>query len=473
MLKKLLVACTAIFLLYFFSIAYFNYKHPIFKWNWETIPTSEMHFPKTFLWGTATAAHQVEGGHTNSNWSWWENQKKKSGQPTIANQEKAGIATNHWQLYPKDITLMQELGVNSYRFSLSWSKINPKEGHFDQASIEHYSNVIDSLLAKNIVPNITLHHFEEPLWFMQKGGFEKMENLRYFELFVKKMIQSYGNRVQLWTTFNEINVYTSLAYMSDIFPPGKDNTLLAGQVLRNILIAHTRVYQMIKKLPEGKNAKIGIVKDIFFFEPKNRWNVLDWLGAEIADSNFNSSSLAFFETGKYQFYVPFEANLQYEDKNAPNTLDFIGLNYYSHYATEFKLFEHEKMFSAVKDETMTDMDYTVYPEGIYRAIKRISKLQKPILITETGIADNKDDRRPQFIERELFAVSKAIQDGYDVRGYYYWSLIDNFEWSLGYSKKFGLYSVDQKTQIRTLKNGGKTYQKIVKKFAQPQPKIFD
>lgn len=461
-IRILAVLCS----LYFLLIGYFNYKYPVLKWDWSTINSKNLSFPDHFLWGTATAAHQVEGGHTNSNWSWWENQKNKAGNPTIANNEKAGLATDHWNLYPEDIRLMQELGVNSYRFSLSWSKINPKEGVFDSESISHYSNVIDSLLAKKIVPNITLHHFEEPLWFMQKGGFEKQENIKYFELFVLKMVEAYGNRVKIWTTFNEINVYTNLAYMTDIFPPGKNNSQTAGIVLKNILIAHTQVYNLIKKLPEGKNSQIGIVKDIFFFEPKNNWNLLDWLGARVADSNFNASSLIFFETGDYHFSVPFQANVNYKDINAPKTLDFVGLNYYSHYATEFKFIDHQKMFSPVQGEKMTDMDYTVYPEGIYRAIKRIARLKKPIIITETGIADNKDNRRGLFIERELYAVSEAIKQGYDVRGYYYWSLIDNFEWSLGYSKKFGLYSVDRKTQKRTLKKGGKAYQRIVKKFSK-------
>lgn len=471
MLKLTLRIITILSLLYLLLLGYFNYKYPVQKWDWSQIDSSNLKFPEQFLWGTATAAHQVEGGHTNSNWSWWENQNNKKGEPTVANNEKAGLATNHWNLYPTDIKLMKDLGVNSYRFSLSWSKINPKEGVYDSESIEHYSNIIDSLLAKNIVPNITLHHFEEPLWFMQKGGFEHEENSQYFELFVVKMVQAYGDRVKIWTTFNEINVYTNLAYMADIFPPGKNNSLSAGIVLKNILITHTKVYNLIKKLPEGKNSQIGIVKDIFFFEPKNRWNLFDWLGSWVADANFNASSLDFFETGKYHFSVPFQANVNYEDLNAPQTIDFIGLNYYSHYATEFKLIEHEKMFSPVEGEAMTDMDYTIYPEGIFRAIERISRLKKPIIITETGIADNKDDRRGLFIERELYAVSEAIKKGYDVRGYYYWSLIDNFEWSLGYSKKFGLYAVDQNTQVRTLKEGGKVYQKIVKKFSKPINKL--
>ena len=149
---------------------------------------------------------------------------------------------------------------------------------------------------------------------------------------------------------------------------------------------------------------------------------------------------------------------------ASKTLDFLGLNFYSHYATTLNLADHDKMFSPVEGEVMTDMDYTLYPEGIYRAIKRASKVRAPIIITENGIADIKDDRRAKFIQRSLFAVSEAIKDGYDVRGYYYWIMMDYFEWNLGYSKKFGLYEVDLKTQKRTLREGGKKYEEIVGRF---------
>ena len=455
-------------LLYAVLIGCLNIANPKFSWDWSKKNVDELSFPKDFQWGTATAAHQVEGGHTNNNWYWWESQKDENGNPRIANNETAGMAADHWNRYPEDIQLMKDLHVNSYRFSLSWSKIMPEPNKFNSAAIQHYSDVIDSLRANNIMPMITLHHFEEPLWFMQKGGFEKEENIAYYTTFVKKVFEAYGDRVEYWCTFNEINVYTAGCYMSGEFPPGKKDTKLAGQVLMNILKAHVKTYRLIKQLPHGAESKVGIVKNIFFFDPKNRLNALDWLGAYFANDNFNNSSLNFFETGHYHFVVPFEADISYTDTSAPKTLDFLGLNFYSHYATTLNLVNHDKMFSPVEGEEMSDMqDYTLYPEGIYRAIKRASKVKAPIIITENGIADAKDDRRGKFIQRSLFAVSEAIKDGYDVRGYYYWSLMDNFEWNLGYSKKFGLYDVDLKTQKRTLREGGKKYGEIVGRFTNP------
>jgi beta-glucosidase len=462
---NILLRIAAVFiLLYSIAIAYFNIKYPRLDWDWDEKNISDLHFPKPFLWGVASASYQVEGGETKSNWSWWETQKDESGKPRIANGDKSGLATDHWNRYPEDIGLMQNLGVNSYRMSLSWSKICPKKGVYDTSVLNHYSAVIDSLLAKNIIPNITLHHFDEPLWFMQNGGFEKEENISYYTEFVSKVFLNYGNRVHYWTTFNEVEIFATQGYMMGEFPPGKKEAKVAGTVLLNVLKAHVLAYKLIKKLPYGEQSEIGIVKDIFLFEPKNRLNLLDWLTSYFINDSFNDSSLDFFETGEYHFYIPQQANITYTDKDAPNNVDYMGLNYYSHLSTVFNTNDPSKMTSAVAGEEMTDMNYSFYPEGIYLAIQRMARIKKPIIITETGIADADDTKRGKFIKRVLYSVSEAIKDGYDVKGFYYWSLTDNFEWALGYSKRFGLYKVDYKTQKRKLRKGSEEYQKIIKKF---------
>src|SRR5580692_3475614 len=161
-MKKALKILAALVLLYAVLIAYLNISHPKFSWDWSKKNVDELNFPKGFQWGTATAAHQVEGGHTNNNWYWWESQKDETGKPRITNNEKSGAAVDHWNRYPEDIGLMKNLHVNSYRFSLSWSKIMPEPNKFDTAAMQHYSDLIDSLRANNIMPMITLHHFEEP-----------------------------------------------------------------------------------------------------------------------------------------------------------------------------------------------------------------------------------------------------------------------------------------------------------------------
>ena len=453
---------------YFLLIFFLNIGFQNTEWDWKNTNTYDIFFPKEFLWGTATAAHQVEGGHTNNNWYWWESQKKENGEPRILNNDVSGIAVDHWNRYPEDIQLMKDLGTNSYRFSLSWSKIMPKPLVFDSLSLEHYSDLIDSLLAHDIEPMITLHHFEEPLWFMKMGGFEKEENIPYFLEFSKKVILLYADRVSYWTTFNEPNVFINEGYFSGYFPPGKKDARIAGIVLKNILKAHISTYELAHKLNNAASLKVGLVMSIFLFEPANYLNIIDWLGTYLANDGFNETILRFLKTGNYRYLVlPFGRPIKYTDLNATKSFDFIGVNYYSHLAVKMNLLDPIESLQPVKDEELTEMKrYTVFPDGLYDAIKMTSDLNVPIYITENGIGDSKDIYRGNFINRSLYAVSEAIKDGYDIRGYYYWSLLDNFEWSLGYSQKFGLYEVDLKTQERSLRKGSKQYQNTVLRFSQ-------
>jgi len=354
--------------------------------------------------------------------------------------------------------------VKAYRFSAEWSKIEPREGEFDDAALQHYREVCDALLAAGLTPMVTLHHFTHPLWFEQKGAFEKAENIALWIRFSERVFQALHEKVNLWCTINEPEVFASQGYFQGVFPPGKKDPPLTGVVLKNLLAAHTEVYQALKKLPGGDKAKIGLVKNIFQFDPYRRWNFFDWMLARRFNYLFTDTIIEFFKTGEFKTATPGLMNVQYANAAAPHTLDFIGLNYYSHMhlkfqwsLKEFFKFEHRP------DEIMTDMPYPIYAEGFYRALQTVAQLGKPIYITENGIADAKDDRRELFIRRYLYAMSQAIKDGCDVRGYFYWSLLDNFEWAEGYEMKFGLYEVDFKTQQRRLRDGAKAFVKIAKR----------
>lgn len=456
--------------LYFLCIAILNINFQPKSWDWDTTNTDDISYPQDFLWGTATAAHQVEGGHTNNNWYWWESQTYETGEPRILNNDKSGKAVDQWNRYPEDIQLMKELGTNSYRFSLSWSKIMPKPLVFDSIALQHYSDLIDSLLAHNIEPMITLHHFEEPLWFMEIDGFEKEENISYFISFSEKVMKTYGDRVSYWTTFNEPNVFINEGYFAGYFPPGKKDARIAGTALANIMKAHVKTYQMAKNLDQTNDIEVGIVMSIFLFEPANRLNLIDWIGTYLADDSFNKTILRFLKTGSYKYLVlPFGKTIKFRDMDAKKSIDFIGVNYYSHIAVNMNPLDPVESLEPVKGEELAEMGrYTVYPDGIYDAIKMTSNLNVPIYITENGIGDSKDIHRGLFINRSLYAISEAIKDQYDIKGYYYWSLLDNFEWSLGYSQKFGLYEVDLQTQKRTLREGSKEFQKTVLRFTKPE-----
>ena len=321
---------------------------------------------------------------------------------------------------------------------------------------------IDSLIKENITPVITLHHFTNPIWFDEMGGFEDERNIDFFLSFSKYVFSQYSPKVRNWCTINEPEVYSVMGYFADIFPPGKKEPQLAVEVLKNLLIAHTRVYNALKKMPNGTESKIGIVKNIMQFDPYRRWNLLDWIVCRVTSKIYNGIAISYLEKGSINVNYPFFVKLRYQSNEAALATDFFGLNYYSHSHLKFKFDTYEFFENKFFDtDTMTDMPYAIYPEGLYRAINQAGKINKPIIITENGIADSADNRRSLFIERYIYAMNKAIQDGADVRGYYYWSLMDNFEWAEGYDMRFGLYQVDFKNQDRTLRKGANKFVDIV------------
>ena len=464
LIKVVLSFASFLFLLSIIVSAYLSNKHPELKWDWEKINTKNMFFPKDFSWGTATAAHQVEGNNTNNNWYQWEYSFDENEKSRIHNNQKSGFSVDHWNNYPNDIKLMKDLGTNHYRFSIEWSRIEPSKGVIDQDALEHYRLICNELVNNNITPVVTLYHFTHPIWFDEIGAFEKKENIQYFISYSDTVFKFLNDLVPIWCTINEPAVFVSQGYFNGVFPPGKKDPKLAAIVLGNLLDSHVELYRHLKQTPAGKKSKIGIVKNIFQFEPYQRWNIMDWAVSSMLDSVFNSSIINYFKTGDFDFHLPLQARLSFQNPEAISAMDFIGLNYYSHYLVSARPNIKEPfVFLERRNEIQTDMDYSIYPEGFYRALHTIKKLGAPIYVTENGIADKDDTRRSLFINRYIYAMYKAMREGVDIRGYFYWTLMDNFEWAEGYDKKFGLYSVDFKTQERTLRKGSNSFKKIINK----------
>ncbi|CAN0040737.1 unnamed protein product, partial [Ectocarpus sp. 4 AP-2014] len=339
-----------------------------------------------------------------------------------------------------------------------------------QAAIDHYHEEIDLLLAGGIVPMVTLLHFTHPLWLEDRGGFEDSASPAAFVAFSRRMYREYGGKVSLWCTINEPEVCTANGYATGMFPPGKLAALQkSGIVLGNLLKAHVYIALHEEAAAAGREVEVGIVKDLFQFHPYRWYNVLDHLLAWLCDTLFNQVIIEFLKTGRYRWWVPFCASVRFTDGRAPTANDFVGLNYYSHYYASLwnVIFEPdmEEKLRALPAETMTDMPHCMYPEGLYCALKAISAIGHPIYVTENGIADADDTRRRLYLKRYLYALSRAIKDGCDVRGYFYWSLYDNFEWCEGYGPRFGLYEVDFGTQRRTLRDSSKYYVEVVKKYS--------
>ena len=300
-----------IILVYFLLIIYFNIKYPELRWDWDQIDESKLKFPKSFFWGTATASHQVEGNCNNNNWFNWENSVDDNGSPRIKDNQKSGLACDHWNKYQEDIFLLKELGVTHYRLSFEWSKIEPNKGILEQDVLKHYHKVIDALIENNITPFITLHHFTNPIWFDDLGGFEKEKNIIHFIDYSKKIFSIYSSKVQNWCTINEPEVYSVMGYFAGVFPPGRKDPQLTAVVHKNLLVAHTKVYYELKKLPNGANANIGIVKNVMQFDPSRRWHLLDWIACRMTDLVYNKMALSYLKNGIININIPFFIKLSY------------------------------------------------------------------------------------------------------------------------------------------------------------------
>jgi len=416
---------------------------------------------KDFLWGSATSSHQVEGYCTNNNWYKFESAVDEQGKPRILNGQKAGIASDHWNHYEEDIRLMKALSLNAYRFSVEWSKIEPEQGKFDEKALDHYEQVVGELLANGIEPMITLHHFTDPLWFEAQGAFLQENSPEIFASFVEKVIVRLGPKVKLWCTINEPSVYSLQGYFKTHFPPAVKDPQNVGRVFLNLLLAHTAAYQCIKKLQP--QAQVGLVAALVIYDSPNWWNLLDVMLARSFNRSMNASHLAYLVHGFFSFSLPGTARVSYTN-DIKDAFDFVGLNYYTRFFQKFTLSGdgRSREVTKARPEKLTDMRWEIYPEGLYRCLKFITGYTaKPIYITENGIADDSDTKRAGFIEDHLNVLNKAVADGMNIRGYFYWSLLDNFEWAWGFERRFGLYHVDYATQKRTLREGSKKYPEMI------------
>jgi beta-glucosidase len=497
--KILLYATIALFISADTAIARKRGEKERKKLDFSKLHTDELYFPEHFLFGFAIAEQQNSGADNlpRSNWSLWEATSYPDGTPHIQDNQRSGKSCDHWNLYKTDIALMKEdFNANSFRFSVAWDRIEPEEGIFSEDALKHYSDEVNALLRAGITPMITLHHFAHPIWFEDKGGFEKEENIAYFVRFAKKVFARLGDRVPLWCTINEPTIYVFQGYLgfNCVFPPAKNSGIfgsfpLAAKVLKHLLQAHTQVYQTLKAMPHGKTAKIGLVHQYLSFHPWTSFTPIECFPQWCLNGFMVDSVIEFLKTGtfsyswRYFFEETYQAPLN-PTSNKPASLqisDFVGLNYYSRVLIEFKYLNLLKLkFKNILEsspnlgETMTDMEYAIYPQGIYHALHHMSTIGVPIYVTENGIADHNnqdDERRVRWIREYLKAVSLALEDGVDVRGFFYWTLMDNFEWDRGFHSTFGLYSVDLATQKRTLKRGGKVYADIIKAHRSGQHRI--
>ncbi len=422
-------------------------------------------FPKNFLWGSSTASHQVEG-NTYNQWTVWELEnasrlaktaKKRLDWLPIWDQIKqvaqspnnyiSGQGIEHYSRYKEDFQLAKKLNLNSFRFGIEWSRVEPEEGQWNNLAWQHYKDYIQELLDLNIEPILNLWHWTMPVWFINKGGFEKRKNVKYYERFIKKACEELQfDKLNYVITINEPNVYSSFSYGTGEFPPQRKNIYIMLKVYYNLAIAHKRSYKLIKST--NYKIQIGIANQLANVQSKRPQNIFDIIATHWMRYTWNWWFLNRIK--KYQ--------------------DFVGFNYYftDYYRWgSWSQIIRGKLFYKVNPEVpKNDLGWYMEPEGLYPLLVRVwAHYKKPIMITESGLADQNDKFRKWWIDESIIAMEKAISEGVDVIGYMHWSLLDNFEWAYGWWPKFGLIDVDRKTMKRSIRKSAFFYANEIKKLS--------
>ena len=413
-------------------------------------------FRDDFLWGAATAAHQVEGGNKNNDWWEWEQLPGK-----VKNGDRSGEACEHYARYPQDFELIRQMGHNAHRLSIEWSRVFPEPGVVDGEAVAHYRDVLETMRRLRLTPLVSLHHFTNPLWLARRGGWEEESAIQAFGQFAALCAREYGDLVQVWTTFNEPNVYAYESYILGYWPPERRDFRAAVRVMRHIARAHAAAYEELKAGPHGSSAVVGIAQHMRVFEPWRRWSPLDRVAAALPASGFNHWFLRVFTEGRARF----PPGLRGRVPEAAGTLDYIGLNYYSRDMVAFSPTAPQNLFSRTfprPGSEVSDYAMEVYPQGIRTLLVELAqRYGKPLYITENGVADRTDSLRPRALVAHLAEAARAVRQGVDLRGYLHWSTMDNFEWAEGYDMRFGLMEVDFKTQERKPRPSAALYSRLI------------
>jgi beta-glucosidase len=384
----------------------------------------ELAVPGDFLIGAAAAAHQVEGNNFHNDW-WHQEQ--------LGKVPRSGDACDHYNRYDEDFKIAHDIGLNAFRISIEWSRIEPVENQWDKTAIEHYRKVLKKMKENGLTRMVTLHHFTLPQWLAEKGGFETKAGVESFARFAWFVAQNLGDEIDLWCTINEPEVYSSQSYFMKRWPPFKKSLLMTMKVYKNLTKAHIAAYHAVKEvLPQ---AQVGIVKNNVYYEPHQ---------------NTFLSKIACSLANHY-------GNRWFLNKISRHT-DFIGLNYYFTRVLSLSV----RGFKTINDVHLpkSDMGWQTFPEGIYHVLSDLKRYHKPVYITENGIANARDDMRQDFIRQHLAWALKAKSEGLDLRGYFYWSLTDNYEWADGYGPRFGLVEMNYDTQARRVRPSADIFKEI-------------
>jgi len=408
-----------------------------------------LQFPSGFAWGSAGSAHQTEGDNVNSDW--WEHERA----PGTPAKEQSGSACDSYHRFAEDWHLVAGSGQNAVRLSIEWARIEPSPGEFSSAELDHYREVIGTAKDLGLVPMVTLHHFTNPIWFARRGGWTSSESAEVFARYARRASSALSDLLGDVCTINEPSVVAVVGHLMGYFPPGMTDLVTTHRVTVNLLRAHAAAAEAVR----AAGARAGLALSIMDFAPADdtpeAWRSRDYLHHWWA-----GAWLEALRSGRV-------AGLEIADEHVPGLAgadDFVGIQYYTclvvgkgaERGARAKVADprprHDVPEAARSSERVTQMGWTWHPDGIGHVIDEVADATGlPIYVTENGIATEDDAERIDFVARHLRQVHAAIGRGADVRGYFYWSYLDNFEWNEGYRPTFGLIAVDRATMERTPK----------------------
>jgi len=439
-------------------------------------------FPDDFLWGAATSAYQIEGSPLadGAGPSIWHRFSHTPG--LTLNGDTGDVACDHYRLYESDVALMADIGLNAYRFSISWSRVLPEgTGPVNQKGLDFYSRLVDALLKRDIAPNVTLYHWDLPAALDDRGGWLNRDIAQWFTDYAGIMFDALGDRVPMWATINEPWVVTDGGYLHGKLAPGHRNLFESPIASHNLLRSHGMAVEAFRGSQATKNGKIGLVVNL---EPQYEASdsAEDVAATARADAYMNRQYLDPLFLGRYpdeMAKIFGEAWIEHtadDMKLIAQPADFLGINYYKRNVTRHDMIQEPVRTSGVHqpDNVHTEIGWEVYPPALTRILLWVRERYGDIslYITENGAAFNDppaatggvvdDPARVEYIHGHLLAAREAMRQGVNLRGYFVWSLLDNYEWAHGYSTRFGIVHVNYETQERTIKSSGKFYSSVVK-----------
>jgi beta-glucosidase len=418
----------------------------------HAMPDQWRQFPQGFLWGAATASHQVEGDNSNNDWWQWE-----QAPGHIVDGTRSGQAAKWWSgRAEEDLTLAAEMGHNAHRMSLEWSRLEPSPGIYDDAAFARYRKILSTMQELGMSRSVTIYHFTLPQWVAARGSWTSPGIVEQFARFAQECVLRLGDLVDWWATINE----PMMGYLGRRWPPGAGSLASSLKAAANLLRAHHEAFLRCKD--QSPDAQIGIVLNIPSIQPAGE-RAADRGVASIQDWLMNEMMLRAVEQGELSLPLATRREALHA---GPGASDWFGLNYYGRHLMRFTPTKPADFFGEqVQDGVRSDEGNwgEIYPQGLTDGLLRLARFGKPLFVTENGIFDNQDTQRPAYLVRHVRATYDALQQGADVRGYFHWTLVDNFEWAEGWTTRFGLIEVDPETQQRQPRRSASVFQEVIDK----------